>query len=47
MPKPWMVRCAKAAGALAVAVALSGCIVVPAYGPRYGFYHRPHPYYYY
>ena len=46
MFKPWMLRCAKAAGALAVVVALSGCIIVPAYGPRYGYY-RPHPYGYY
>ena len=45
MPRSTIRRCAAAAGALALAIALSGCIVVP-YGPRYGYYH-PHPYGYY
>jgi hypothetical protein len=37
----------KVVGALAVAAALSGCIVAPYGGPpRYGYYH-PHPYAYY
>ncbi len=40
----WIRRGVRALGLLAVAVALSGCVVVPAYGPRYGYY-RPHPYY--
>jgi len=35
----------KMACALALAAALSGCVVYPAYGPRYGY--RPHPFYYY
>lgn len=30
----------KMAAALAVAAALSGCVVAPAWGP----YYRPHPY---
>lgn len=46
MSKRILVRCLKTAGALAAAAALSGCIVYPAYGPRYGYYYRPHPYYY-
>ena len=46
MPNPWILRCLKAAGALAAAAALSGCVVYPAYGPRYGYAFRPHPYYY-
>ena len=37
-------RLVKGACALAAAIALSGCIVVP-YGPHYGY--RPHPFYYY
>ena len=45
MPNPLIVRCLKAVGAFAVAAALSGCVIYPAYGPRYGFY-RPHPFYY-
>ena len=36
----------KLAGALVMAVALSGCVIVPA-GPRYGYYYHPHPHYYY
>lgn len=47
MSHPWVHRCLKATAALAMAVALSGCIVVPAYGPRYGYSYRPHPHYYY
>ncbi len=44
----WLKRGFKLVGALAVAAALSGCIVAPyGYGgPRYGYYH-PHPYGYY
>ena len=38
-------RSLKIIGALAVAAALSGCVIAPAYGP-YGYY-RPHPRYYY
>ncbi len=45
MPSSTIKRCAKAVGALALAIALSGCIVVP-YGQHYGYY-RPHPYGYY
>jgi hypothetical protein len=36
----------KVAGVLAIAIAVSGCIIVPPHGPRYGYYH-PHPYGYY
>ena len=36
----------KLVGALAIAAALSGCVVYRAYGPGYGYY-RPHPHYYY
>ncbi len=43
MPKPWITRCLRTVCALAAAAALSGCIFVPAYGPRYGYYH-PHYY---
>ncbi len=39
-------RCLRVAGAMLVAAALSGCVVVPAYGPRFGYF-RPHPHYYY
>ena len=46
MSKHVLVRCLKTAGAFAAVVALSGCIVYPAYGPRYGYAYRPHPYYY-
>ena len=49
MSKPTFLRCLKAAGALAAAIALSGCIVVPVgprYGYGYGYGYRPHPYYY-
>ena len=46
MNKRLLTRCLKTVGALAAALALSGCVVYPAYGPRYGFYNRPHPYYY-
>ena len=46
MAKPWVIRCLKAVGAFGAAIALSGCVVYPAYGPRYGYYYRPHPYYY-
>ncbi len=35
----------RVAGALGLALALSGCIVAP-YGPRYGYYHPWHPYHY-
>ncbi len=45
MTKTSFTRCLKVVGALAVAAALSGCIVVPV-GPRFGYY-RPHPHYYY
>ncbi len=47
MAKPWMSRCLKTVGALALAAALSGCIFVPVRGPRYGYYYHPHPYGYY
>jgi hypothetical protein len=48
MNNVWMKRGLKLVGAIAVAAALSGCIVAPyGYGPpRYGYYH-PHPYGYY
>jgi hypothetical protein len=39
-------RFTKIAGVVAMAIALSGCIIVPPRGPRYGYYH-PHPYGYY
>ncbi len=45
MSKRILYRCLKTAGVLAAAAALSGCIVVP-YGPRYGYYYHPRPYYY-
>lgn len=32
-------------GAIGVVLALSGCVVVPAYYPRYHYYH-PYRYYY-
>ncbi len=35
MSKAWFYRCLKTAGALAARVALSGCAMYPAYGPRY------------
>jgi hypothetical protein len=47
MSKRWMVRCVKTVGAMAVAAALSGCIIAPGPGPRYGYYWHPHPHYYY
>ena len=47
MFKPWFTHCLKSVGALAAAAALSGCVVYPAYGPRYGYYYHPHPHYYY
>ena len=47
MSKRVLVHCLKAAGAFAAVVALSGCIIVPAYGPRYGYYYHPRPYGYY
>ena len=40
-------RCLKAIAAMGAAAALSGCVVYPAYGPRYGYYYRSHPYYVY
>ena len=43
MPQPWIVRCLRTVGALAAAAALSGCVIYPAYGPRYGYNYRPHP----
>jgi len=36
---------ARLACALGLVAALSGCVVYPAYGPRYGY--RPHPFFYY
>lgn len=43
----WMKRGLRMVGALAVAAALSGCIVDPyGYGYRPHYYH-PHPYGYY
>lgn len=45
----WMKRGLRMVGALAVAAALSGCIVAP-YGYGYGYqphYYHPHPYGYY
>ncbi len=47
MPKPRFFRYLRAIGVLAAAAALSGCVVYPAYGPRYGYFYRPHPHYYY
>ena len=47
MPRPSFFRCLRTVGALAAAAALSGCIVYPAYGPRYGYFYRPHSHYYY
>ncbi len=46
MTKRSFARCLKVAGALVMAAALSGCVIFPGYGPRYGYY-RPHPHYYY
>ena len=46
MTKQSLRRCLKVVGAMLVAGALSGCVVYPAYGPRFGYYH-PHPHYYY
>ena len=46
MQNTWFKRGLKLAGAMAMAAALSGCIVYP-YGPRYGYYHPWHPHYYY
>ena len=40
----WLTRGLRVAGALGLALVLSGCIVVP--GPRYGSYHPWHPYHY-
>ncbi len=45
MPTRWSVV-ARVLGAVGVILALSGCVVVPAY-PRYGYYWHPHRYYYY
>lgn len=45
MSKHVVLRCLKVVGALATAAALSGCFFYPAYGPRYGYAYRPHPYY--
>ena len=39
-------RATRALAAIGMLLALSGCVVVPAYYPRHAYYH-PYRYYYY
>jgi len=45
MPSKWR-SALRVFGAAAMVLALSGCVVVPAYYPRAAYYH-PYRYYYY
>jgi hypothetical protein len=41
MFRAFALRCSRAIAVFAAAAARSGCIVYPARGPRYSFYHHP------